>query len=371
MKRLILLLLSMGWGYLVFGMAYSLSYEHATGYAPLRQTLPWTIAITLPMVIGALVIHAKAGWMQRVRRLCAALLAAEAGFFLILSYIKILALPPILGFLLLRNPDRPVKITSQPEMTKPWLMRHAGSAFGIGILVLFVGWQVWRWFNNPLPSDEEMIENFNTHREELDQIVRGYRNYRRPEGVGRLPHSYEMMPEAKLLMARAWVSYLGLGPGGWLPDPYSAKAAKFEWGLTTRSANPKIRPIFDSPADWKREMPELFEDGPPLTDRNHLSQKTGRMTLWYGYPRPIEKFTWRYPGALGLQKAYFYFPQPPRVENGYILNPDHTLDGKPIIRPGGRVFDSLNEYPKDFWKKGECLYRRIHPNWFLAMCRSY
>ena len=43
------------------------------------------------------------------------------------------------------------------------------------VYFLAICYGIWGW--NPLPSDEEMIENFKTHRSDFKEAVRRYREY--------------------------------------------------------------------------------------------------------------------------------------------------------------------------------------------------
>jgi len=64
-------------------------------------------------------------------------------------------------------------------------------------------------------------------------------------------------------------------------------------------------------------------------------------------------------------KGYVYFRSPPQVEGGYLLG----LPGHPKYL--FRVLPSLDgpPWPSD-WKSGECLLRKIEPQWFLSLCRD-
>lgn len=363
MRRLAILLLALLWMCLILGFHHKLSYEHATGYAQLCESAAWGALASLPLWAGFFTANRRSGWLRYLRWASAGILELEAALIMIFTWLKPVGLLPLLGGLILLWPE----ISRQPLQPTPKQQRQLGNArrrnwlIAAMVIPIFI-W--WNWFHNPLPTDEEMIQNFNEHRMELEQLVRGYRNYRRPEGTGSF--FYEQAEEVKALMRAAKVSYLGVGGGGWLPAPYSAQAAKFSWGISTRSADPKVRPLLDSPADWKREMPELFEGVPPLTDRMHISHHTGRMSLRYGNPRPINRYVLRYGG---ITKSYFHYPYPPKIQDAHILEPYFTINGDPYTQPGERVLDSLNDFPPD-WKRAECVLRRIDPNWFIAMCRA-
>lgn len=67
---------------------------------------------------------------------------------------------------------------SNTALTKRWLVRLL---LGIAVLAASLGaWYYILWVWNPLPSDEEMIENFQANRADFVEIVRRYREYPRP-----------------------------------------------------------------------------------------------------------------------------------------------------------------------------------------------
>ncbi|MDD2723741.1 MAG: hypothetical protein PHH59_06930 [Methylovulum sp.] len=68
-------------------------------------------------------------------------------------------------------------------------------------------------------------------------------------------------------------------------------------------------------------------------------------------------------------KGYVYFPLPaPRIEHGVLLGAMQFASGK--YRPW-RVLPQLDQdWPED-WASGECLLRRIEPQWFLILCKDH
>jgi hypothetical protein len=70
-----------------------------------------------------------------------------------------------------------------------------------------------------------------------------------------------------------------------------------------------------------------------------------------------------------IRKAYWHFPQPPRMENGWLLEPGYDMQDRPVSRKAHRVFDSLDDFPPA-WKRGECVLKPIDAHWFIAMCRA-
>jgi hypothetical protein len=68
-------------------------------------------------------------------------------------------------------------------------------------------------------------------------------------------------------------------------------------------------------------------------------------------------------------KGYLYFPLPePRIEQRRLLGPIHFTSGQ---RRSWRVLPQLDQdWPED-WASGECLLRRIEPQWFLFLCKDH
>lgn len=369
MRRVVLLLLATAWAFLVYGTMHSLSYNRGTGYQPIEQSLGWAISAALPILIGALVANSQTGWTKWLRRLCAVLLMMEAGFLFFFTWIKILAVLPFVGFVMLLWPDMPD--TDRPPATaippKSWRTRLGGTALGLAGLAFFIGWQ---WFHNPLPSDEEMIEHFNAHRTELEQLVQGYRYYRAPTGIEPWKHSFELMPSVKSLMTNAGVYHVvgAQGPSGfWYPDHYSAKTIQtirsLYWGRSIHHLATEDEIL----STLRREMPVLFEGSGPIRTLTEKSRLTAVIHIDRGtLKRHSQKAPMRYFGTR-IHKDYYHFPQSPRIEQGHILIHDfRNPDGLGL---GQRVFESLNHFPPD-WQRGECVLRRIDAHWFIAMCRT-
>jgi hypothetical protein len=68
-------------------------------------------------------------------------------------------------------------------------------------------------------------------------------------------------------------------------------------------------------------------------------------------------------------KGYLYFPLPePRIDQGILLGAMQFASGQ--LRPW-RVLEQLDgNWPED-WASGECLLRRIEPQWFLILCKDH
>ncbi len=402
MRRLLLPLLALGWGVLVFGVMYGLGYDRGTGNPAVGDTLLWAVPAALPLLIGSFVATAVTGWRRYLRWTCAALLIAQAVFLFLFTWLKLLALPPFLGVCLLLWP----KVNSPQLHWRQWLLNATLPLVCLGSLV----W--WQYFHFPLPSDAAMTAHFNAHRAEFEQLVKGYRDFRRylptaeddreekkindledklkrekkltPEaqrtidearrqGLKKFGPSYRRRPDVTALMANIGAyDVAGAGRGGdWYPDHYSAKTIQ-----TVKRYMDHWIPIEEQLTgsdrfDFiRREIPSLFEGTPPVRDNMaEVTQLTEVVLIQMGtLKQPYWVTRWRY--STFLFKGYYHFPQPPRVENGHVLVHDFLKSGEVELVPGLRVFDSLDSYPPD-WQAGECVLKRIDEHWFIALCRSY
>lgn len=228
----------------------------------------------------------------------------------------------------------------------------------------------WNAFHNALPSDAEMIAQFNAHQTEHEKLVQGYRNNRPSRTLpGSVP--YEHINEIRGLMNKLEVYHLGEAQGGsgqWYPYPYSKKVLQ-----TLRFLY--VRPLEQAATNeeiiqkLQDEMPELFkQEQMPLRDIGDIVRVTSAIHLQLGsekqpYVRgPLAYFPTR------IHKGYYYFPQPPRLKDGHVMVLSLNLQDSGY-RPGQRVFESLDDYPPD-WAKGECVLKRINLHWFITMCRT-
>jgi hypothetical protein len=200
-----------------------------------------------------------------------------------------------------------------------------------------------------LPSDEEMIADFRAHRAEIEELVRKYRTYERPkspapdesraEWLKQLPPNafnwekqYADIPELKQKAKVSRIDHSGHTP--WLPNPYSIESAQNLHDMT----------------------------GPSTRDFN-LFYKYGAIRVKFS---PVNKY---YAGSLryiSVWKDFFFFPEIPRIEDGWIISP--AQKNRPPSRYS-RVLPSLDRFPYP-WKIFECVYRQVEPHWFLRMCNG-
>lgn len=190
----------------------------------------------------------------------------------------------------------------------------------------------WVWFRNLLPSDEEMIAHFQAHRAEFEELVALYRNNRPLPGDTR---SWGDLPEVKALREKLGTDWVGEQLGYWLPDPYSLKTGK------------RVLDLIRSHQFGQLEVRRYSTLKLVPTDRCRYYRGSVRYgTIW---------------------KDYHHFPEVPKVEGGLLWWPTNE---KGEVNDKDRVFASLNSYPPN-WEKGDCVYRRIDPQWFIRMCRAY
>lgn len=178
---------------------------------------------------------------------------------------------------------------------------------------------------NPLPSDEEMIKHFYAHKSDIEEVVRRYRQY--PEPIER-HHLWSSVPETKVLMKRSGVKYVKDMAWLFLPDPYSSTTA-----LQMKSMLQK--PGFE--IFIRHGILKVTLDDPRYFSTSNK----------YGI----------------LIKDFYFFPEVPKIEKGWLLVPDAT--GVP--EKFALVVSSLNQPPKDFKM---CLLRPMEPKWFIRLCRS-
>jgi hypothetical protein len=336
MRRIVLLLLGLLWGSLAF---------HNGG---VREFI-FAFLVASPLVLGAFITGSRSVAAKYIRWLCFALLMVQSAYWIYGVWTIPFGLLTGFGAMVLVFPG------SESAKKLHWSVE-------LIVVGLFV-W--WGWFHNPLPSDKEMIDHFNAHRAEFEQLVKGYRDFRQSSVF------YEKSsPEVMALTSKLGVCCLHDFGDEWVPYPYSERAARFREGRISRSADPKIRPRLATPEDWQREMPELFEGVPPITDLSHLKRQIAYVVVKPGtIGNPDERYILRLGLTRGgIYKAYWHFPQAPRIQDQRLAEPTQTRDGKPTIKLRERVFDSLDTFPFH-WSDNECLLRSIAPQWFLAMCQ--
>jgi hypothetical protein len=165
------------------------------------------------------------------------------------------------------------------------------------------------WYFKTLPTDEEMIERFRTHRGDFEAMKN--------------------------------------------------KAVSFVGGEVYR--------------EWEKETgvygTERFAHYPPTPeDDAKNSVRDWGYFFRVADSRYVKDATSEDMAMLMRTKGYVYFRSPPIVDGEYVMGfPDAA--GKPLWR--WRLLPSLNgpPWPSD-WKTGHCWLRQIESQWFLALCRD-
>lgn len=202
------------------------------------------------------------------------------------------------------------------------------------VAALFVLGVWFFWFRNPLPSDEEMIAHFQAQRTQIEELVKRYREFQRPPDKD---HDLWQAPaEVQAIKRTAGVYRVDYVAGLWLPDPYSVETAKRKDALVLMKDEERGFDLF----------PRYGTIQVGLAPHDRYIRNTARYSV--------------------IWKRLLFYPETPKVEEGWLLHPSGAR-GEPGNRY--RVFDSLNDFPPD-WKRGECVMRRIEPQWFIDMCRS-
>lgn len=178
------------------------------------------------------------------------------------------------------------------------------------------------WRINTLPPDEELIANFHEHREDIEELVRRYRNYVPPPS--KQHHEWATLGDTPEIFKRAGVKRLIEVLPLWLPDPYSAEARQRDGGRVT---------------DWREKSMYQALAIRPLDTRFY------RNLVW---------------------KDLVFIPVVPRIENGIMLGP---VDERGVNIMSLRVVPTLNKEPPDVGRD-TCALRKIESQWFVMMCRT-
>jgi hypothetical protein len=180
-----------------------------------------------------------------------------------------------------------------------------------------------------LPSDADMIADFQAHRGDFERLVALYQKH---GSHGRLRKEQPEYLEYTTLLRQRGLSHLSGDGAIWLPDPYSADTAK---------KRPQGAASFHA----------FAHHGVSL----HVEKVTISSRLRGG---PV----W---------KDYFYVPVVPTVHEGELWWP---ADEKGRIFRKARVLPSLDDFPPEWLrdppKLEGCVFRQIEPQRFLRLCTS-
>lgn len=163
------------------------------------------------------------------------------------------------------------------------------------------------WYFRTLPTDEEMINRFRTHRSDFEAMKN------------------KAMGNSAGFLGREWEDKTGVqGAERFALYPQTSKKAKLISDLWA--------------VEFGVEETRYVKDA--TSDDMAMLRRT---------------------------KGYVYFRTSPQVEGEYLLDFPH--EGYPQRR--WRLLPSLNgpPWPSD-WKSGHCWMRQIEPQWFLSLCRD-
>ncbi|MDZ4262556.1 MAG: hypothetical protein U1B30_09530 [Pseudomonadota bacterium] len=208
--------------------------------------------------------------------------------------------------------------------------------------VALLAFSIWRLLLvNPLPSDEELIGNFQRHRADLETLIKAY--YSAPEPLpGQSRVQWDDSLEVQAIKQRAGVERVHQTMGYWPPEPYSVEWAKKKMQLikaNTRETDTAIR-----------TMEALQVD---MLDSRYSQ-------------RPL-----RYPADYHIWKSLLYIPALAQTHDSKLWPP---VSARPRTfgryeDDAARMLPNLTNYPQN-WKKGECVYRQLDTHWFIRMCRA-
>lgn len=211
-----------------------------------------------------------------------------------------------------------------------WFLLHSP----LTAFVLYItGPFYYHIFVNPLPPDEKYIEIFQTHRADLETLIKAY--YAAPEGT-----LWDSPQEIQKIKKKAGIHRID-NRGHWMPDLYSVETQR----KLLQFDNAKTR------------------EG-RFALRQHEALKMDIADSYHLVPTP------RYLSSSLLSKSLFYIPTVPKISGGKLwppVSPPQSQDE--YERSARRLLPSLTSYP-DNWKDSECVYRQLEPQWFIRMCRT-
>ncbi|MFH1117943.1 MAG: hypothetical protein V1792_28820 [Pseudomonadota bacterium] len=191
------------------------------------------------------------------------------------------------------------------------------------LVIIVVTCEIHTAYFRNFPTDEEMIENFNKHRQAFEQLVQIYQED--PAIPINIVATLLPTSEVEAIMKRIKVSNISDDQCVWIPpNPYSA--------------HPRSQ-IYRT-------------DG-------HETRKFSGVVLSYVYEHRCAII----PDFLlpNISKKYYYIPLVPKVVNGKLSLPAHLL-----AYGDGPLVESLNTCPPGIGPFG-CAYRQIEPHWFIRM----
>jgi len=204
-----------------------------------------------------------------------------------------------------------------------------------------------------LPSDEEMIANFQAHRADFEELVRQYRTFT----SATLFANWDGRADIKEKMRRVGIGRISETTYRWYPDPYSIKTAQED----DKRIHNKDFTMYVSAKYWEIVVKPEPENKYRSARLIHANKDVRLSAVW---------------------KDFVHIPEVPRIENGSLVGRPYVVPSKNfpdtkyyekenvyIQQKHRRVLPSLNTIPEN-WKVYECVYRQLEPQWFLEMCNG-
>jgi hypothetical protein len=193
----------------------------------------------------------------------------------------------------------------------------------------------------PLPNDEEMIEHFQQHKADFEELAKLFNSGKYHKYQIRETTADETV-RVRALLDTLDVDNLNYRSELWIENPYAENAReRYEkW----KEINWKISPV------------------PYGTRDIYFSMRGWRYRSVSNYLQAM------------VIKEYYYVPQPPRVAAGKLWLPlvhrKSAYSNEAVPSPS-----TLNRYPQEWLDEGglnryPCVYRQIEDQWFISICNA-
>lgn len=199
-------------------------------------------------------------------------------------------------------------------------------------------WRILRETLGIPTSDEEMIRHFTSNRADFQKLVDLLRSdvvcgIRSSQADSTRPYTevrdITQLEQRLRVKAPLWFYlFRDRDYGLWFAGPYSIETAS------------KIKAL----------TPD---------ERKQAYCKYGTIVLKAGDSR-YPSMPWFYGD---LRKDFCHFPEPPKVEDGYLLGP---VDVNGHVTKKWRILNRSDPYPSD-WKRGESVFIQLSPQWFMRL----
>ena len=210
-----------------------------------------------------------------------------------------------------------------------WFLLHSPlTAFVLYVAAPFY----FHVFVNPLPPDEKYIEIFQTHRADLETMIKAY--YAAPEA-----YLWDHSPDIQKIKKQAGI-YRIVENGYWMPDLYSVESQQ------------RLRHLFTVTTAEGRFALRQFEALEIEIEDSHGLESSPR-----------------YLSSSFVLKRFLYIPTVPKTSNGKLWPPVSSTQSPYSKYSGYRLLPNLTSYPHN-WQDSECVYRQLESQWFIKMCRT-